>query len=114
MTNIHYKDMPCGAKKHLPYAENLIEVTCKKCVRKINYKNGVGKHDIKTKKAINDFWIENKYPPTLRDIMKLTNITSTSVCRYVVHKMKGIRISKNGRIIPLWVDDMFDFYLSED
>ena len=66
-----------------------------------------GKYDAKMKVAIDVFWRQNKYPPTLRDLMKIVGISSTSVCSYVLRKIEGVRIAKNGRVIPLWVDQLF-------
>ena len=66
-----------------------------------------GKYEAKVKSVVDKFWIENKFPPTLRDIMGMTGIPSTSVCRYVVRNINGIRIARNGRVIPLWVDNLF-------
>lgn len=65
------------------------------------------KYDAVVAEAINSFWIENKYPPTLRDIMKITGISSTCTCRYAIRKIDGIRFAENSRIIPKWVDDLF-------
>ena len=65
------------------------------------------KYDAKMKVAIDVFWRQNKYPPTLRDLMAIVGISSTSVCRYVLRHIEGIRIAKNGRVIPLWVDQLF-------
>jgi len=65
------------------------------------------KYDAKMKVAIDVFWQQNKYPPTLRDLMKIVGISSTSVCRYVIRHLDGVRIAKNGRVIPLWVDNLF-------
>lgn len=59
------------------------------------------------KAAIDVFWRQNKYPPTLRDLMAIVGISSTSVCRYVLRHIEGVRIAKNGRVIPLWVDQLF-------
>ncbi len=65
------------------------------------------KYDAKMKVAIDVFWRQNKYPPTLRDLMAIVGISSTSVCRYVLRHIEGVRIAKNGRVIPLWVDQLF-------
>lgn len=65
------------------------------------------KYDAKMKAAIDVFWRQNKYPPTLRDLMAIVGISSTSVCRYVLRHIEGVRIAKNGRVIPLWVDQLF-------
>ena len=58
--------------------------------------------------AIDRFWWENHYPPTTRDLMRMTGISSTSVVRYHVRKLPGVRIAKYGRIIPKWVDEVFE------
>lgn len=57
--------------------------------------------------AVDRFWQENHYPPTTRDIMRMTGISSTSLVRYYVERIPGIRIANHGRIIPEWVDDVF-------
>ena len=65
------------------------------------------KYDAEMKVAIDVFWRQNKYPPTLRDLMHIVGISSTSVCRCVIRRLDGVRIAKNGRVIPLWVDNLF-------
>jgi hypothetical protein len=70
-----------------------------------------GKWDIVFAKALDDYWRENHFPPTLRDLMKGSGVTSTSVATYYLKRMVRfglIRITRYGRPIPLWVDDLFD------
>jgi hypothetical protein len=59
------------------------------------------------KDAIDRFWIENHYPPTIRDLMEMTGVTSTSVMTYYIKRLPEIRVAKYGRIIPVWVDAVF-------
>lgn len=59
------------------------------------------------RKIIDDFWRENHYPPSLRDIMQVSGIKSTFSCRYIVRSLPDIRITKNGHPIPKWVDQLF-------
>ncbi|MEG7697778.1 hypothetical protein U2181_15545, partial [Listeria monocytogenes] len=63
-----------------------------------------GKYTKKVRGAIDKYWRENHHPPTLRDIMTICNINSTSHTRYIVQRFSDVRIAKNGRIIPEWVD----------
>lgn len=56
--------------------------------------------------AIDRFWRENHYPPTTRDLMRMTGISSTSVVRYYLERLPEIRIANHGRIIPKWVDEV--------
>jgi hypothetical protein len=62
--------------------------------------------NLKVKQAIDKFWLENHYPPTIRDLKAMTGYASTSTIVYHVSRLSGTRIT-NGRIIPLWVDDVF-------
>jgi hypothetical protein len=62
--------------------------------------------------AVDRFWMENHYPPTTRDLMAMTGISSTSVVRYYVTRLSGVRMAKYGRIIPLWVDSVFETHQS--
>jgi hypothetical protein len=63
--------------------------------------------------AIDRFWRENHYPPTVRDLMRMTGISSTSAVRYHLVKLADVRIAKRGRIIPKWVDDVLTWKASE-
>ena len=60
------------------------------------------------KTAVDKFWEEHHYPPTIRDLMKMTGISSTSVAKYYMERVPGVRFAEHGRIIPLWVDDVFE------
>ena len=62
------------------------------------------------KKAIDDFWRANHYPPTIRDIRNLTGISSTSVVSFHLKKIPDIRFGRYGKPIPRWVDELFDEY----
>jgi len=66
-----------------------------------------GKYSTQTKSAIDKFWRENKFPPTIRDIMNMVGIPSSSHCRYILKNLEGVRLARNGRVIPLWVDNLF-------
>jgi hypothetical protein len=57
---------------------------------------------------LNRFWKTNHYPPTLRDLMEVTGISSTSVCRFVLLGLDDVRLTEFGHPIPKWVDNMFD------
>lgn len=65
----------------------------------------MGIHDHAILDAIDEFWRENCYPPTIRDLMQLTDATSTSVVRYVLRKLaaQGLIVRRKARPIPLWV-----------
>jgi hypothetical protein len=39
--------------------------------------------------------------------MQMTGISSSSVVRYHVNRLPGIRLAAHGRVIPHWVDDVF-------
>jgi len=58
--------------------------------------------------AIDKFWQDNHYPPTLRDLMGMTGITSTSFMRYITHRLPGIRITAGGHPVPDWVDQAIE------
>ena len=59
--------------------------------------------------AIDLFWLNNHYPPTIRDLIDMTGGTaSTSHINKIVDEFKDIRIGKKGRIIPKWADTLFD------
>lgn len=60
------------------------------------------------RKIIDDWWRENKTPPSLRNLMDRTGITSTSVMHYVLHQIPGIRFSEEGHPIPKWVDQAIE------
>jgi len=57
--------------------------------------------------AIDRFWMDNHYPPTIRDLMEIVGITSTSVASYYIKRLPEVRQSEHGRIIPQWVDGIF-------
>lgn len=65
------------------------------------------KYSAQTKFAIDKFWRENKFPPTIADIMSMVGIPSSSHCRYILKNLEGVRLARNGRVIPLWVDNLF-------
>jgi hypothetical protein len=57
----------------------------------------------KIEAAITDLWLTNHYPPTLRQIMKVAKISSTSVCKYIIEHLDNVR-TVDGHVIPRWVD----------
>lgn len=60
------------------------------------------------RESIDEFWIVNHYPPTIRELIDLTGGTaSTSHINKILATYSDIRRSKNGRIIPKWVDELF-------
>jgi hypothetical protein len=66
------------------------------------------KYDQLLRESIDEFWIVNHYPPTIRELIDLTGGTaSTSHINKILGTYKDIRRSKNGRIIPKWVDELF-------
>ena len=62
----------------------------------------------KIKNSIDSFWKKNKFSPTIRDIMEINGISSTSVTTYILrNKIDGVRFARHGKVIPLWVDELF-------
>lgn len=56
-------------------------------------------------KNIDDFVRENGYPPTIRDVMRISDISSTSVARYILERLTedGVLVKRNTHFIPQWV-----------
>ena len=61
--------------------------------------------------AVDEYWTEHCRPPTMRELMALTGITSTAVVRYAVDglvEQGRLLRRRNGRgtartLVPLWV-----------
>ena len=53
-------------------------------------------------------YLNPAHPPTLRDLMGMTGITSTSFMRYITHRLPGIRITAGGHPVPDWVDQAIE------
>lgn len=68
---------------------------------------GEGKWDREIQDALDDFWQENHYPPSGRELMDLTGCTSTSIIKFTLMRIPGVRIADNGKAIPEWVDKLF-------
>jgi hypothetical protein len=61
------------------------------------------------RESIDEFWVINHYPPTIRDLIELTGGTaSLSHVNKILATYPDIRRSKHGRIIPIWVDELFE------
>lgn len=58
--------------------------------------------------AIDNFWRKNHCPPTIRDIMDLSGIPSTSMVVKICKYLPGIRCTETGKYIPEWVDELFE------
>jgi hypothetical protein len=64
--------------------------------------------------SIDEFWMIHHFPPTIRDLAESTananggKVASTSVINYVLNGIPDIRRAANGRIIPKWVDNLFE------
>jgi hypothetical protein len=54
---------------------------------------------------ISDFWKNNYYPPTIRDVQKGCEMSSTSVACYVMKEsvQTGELMIRNGHPIPAWI-----------
>lgn len=61
-------------------------------------------------RAIDEFWEQNSYPPTIRDIAALTGLSpkSTGTIWMYMNNLaqEGKIIVRNTRPIPLWVDEL--------
>ena len=66
-----------------------------------------GKYTLKVRTAIDEYWRVNHHPPTIRDLMSMCDLPSTSHTRYIVKSFSDVRLAKHGRIIPEWVDKLF-------
>jgi len=77
------------------------------------YKHNPSKWEEPLIKALDDFWMQNHYPPAVRDLMQATGITSTSVCIYVLSRLPNVRFTQYGKPIPKWVDAIFEEKKSE-
>ena len=59
------------------------------------------------RQAIDDFWMQNHFPPTIRDLVEMSGGTaSTSHIDKLLDTYDDIRIA-NGKPIPQWVDQLF-------
>lgn len=67
--------------------------------------NEVGPFDYAILKALDDFWREHCYPPTIRDIMRMSKTSSTSLVFRVLQRLAewGCIAIHDARPIPLWV-----------
>ena len=68
----------------------------------------VGRHDHDIRQAIDAFWLENCYPPSVRDIMRHTEASSTSVVFASLRRLEaqGVITRAEGlawAIVPVWV-----------
>jgi len=63
-----------------------------------------GKYTDNIREAIDKFWAERFYPPTIRDLMAMSGCRSTSHVAYIVKEFPDIDVD-NGRIIPHWIKD---------
>jgi hypothetical protein len=65
------------------------------------------------RESIDLFWINNHYPPTMRDLIEMVghNI-STSHVSYLLDGYDDIRRTDRGKVIPKWVDDLFQNNIS--
>ncbi len=61
-----------------------------------------GKYARSIRKAIDEFWRKNSFPPTIRDLMAMCGVPSTSHVAYIVRRFDDVRIVR-GHIIPKWV-----------
>lgn len=66
-----------------------------------------GKYTIKVRSAIDEYWRINHCPPSIRDLMDVCNLPSSSHTHKIVKSFDDVRISERGRIIPEWVDKLF-------
>jgi hypothetical protein len=66
------------------------------------------------KAAIDKFWVDNHFPPTIRDLQQMTGISSTSTVAYYLKRLPEIRMARWGRIIPSWVDDVLTSRQSQE
>jgi hypothetical protein len=64
-----------------------------------------GKYDQDIESFINEFWHENCFPPSVRDIESACHVSGPSATYYVLRKLerqRKLRIHR-GRVIPEWV-----------
>ena len=66
-----------------------------------------GKYTEKVRRSIDIFWLENKFPPTLKDLMEMAGVPSKSHCWAIVGSLENVRLTRDGRPIPLWVEKLF-------
>ena len=66
-----------------------------------------GKHEDAIREALDDFWAKNCYPPTLRDLMRICNVPSTSIVTYTLKKLerRGHIYLCQSHPVPKWVID---------
>ena len=65
------------------------------------------KYEKSVRESIDLFWMNNHYPPTIRDLMEMVGSPSTHHISVLVDNYKDVRKAKHGRIIPRWVDSLF-------
>lgn len=69
-------------------------------------------NEFDTLKAIQDHYFEFFQPPTLRDIMERTNVSSTSLAYYVVRRLeeKGMIRMIKGKPVPIHIISLLREY----
>jgi hypothetical protein len=69
----------------------------------------MGKYDRKVRKEIDIFWRDNHYPPTVRHLMAVCGVPSTSQVFRIMRGFKDVEIVR-GHPIPQWIKDAIKFY----
>jgi len=71
----------------------------------------MGKYNDAVLSAIDDYWKENYHPPTIRKLMDMAGIPSTSHTASILRKLKSgglIELFGNAHPIPKWVISAID------
>lgn len=60
--------------------------------------------------AIDRYWKENAFPPTMRDVMNMTGISTKSIVQYEYRRLaeQGVIDIIDGKPRPRWVKDRLD------
>ena len=69
-----------------------------------------GMYDNDIQDAIDEFWRENHCPPTVRVLMEMCDVSSTSVVYKALRRLarQGDIVLRKARAIPKWVSEAIE------